>query len=116
VKKTLTASPENLGSDFVELRPGVALASGDLDCVTRDLDGASLYVLEAGAPDVRDVMLEHDDAAYFLGDHLGFEPSDRERLSALGATPVSVGPLNLHSDDVVAILSNELDRLQAPNR
>ena len=43
VKKTLAASPDNLGSEFVELRPGVALASGDLDCVLPDLGGASLY-------------------------------------------------------------------------
>ena len=110
VKKTLSASPDDLGGEFVELRPGVALASGDLDCVTRDIGRALLYVLEAGAPDVRSVRLPHADAAYFLGDHLGFDQADRERLSALGATPVSIGPLSLHSDDVIAVLSNELDR------
>ncbi|HVR20953.1 MAG TPA: hypothetical protein VMS65_14680 [Polyangiaceae bacterium] len=112
VKKTLAASPDDLGSTFVELRPGIALASGDLDCVLPDLDGAALTLLEEQAPDVRGVGLERDDAAYFLGDHLGFEQADRERLSALGATAVSVGPLSLHSDDVIAILSNELDRLK----
>ena len=73
-------------------------------------------LLEEHAPDVRDVGLEHDDAAYFLGDHLGFEQADRERLAALGATAVSVGPLSLHSDDVIAILTNELDRLEASAR
>ena len=110
VKKTLSASPDDLGREFVEQRPGVALASGDLDCVARDIGRAALYILEADAPDVRGVRLRHEDAAYFLGDHLGFDPADRQRLSALGATPVSVGPLSLHSDDVIAVLSNELDR------
>jgi tRNA (pseudouridine54-N1)-methyltransferase len=112
VKKTLSASPDDLGHEFVDLRPGVALASGDLDSVTRDIGRAALYVLEADAPDVRGVRLPHADAAYFLGDHLGFDRADRERLSALGATPLSVGPLSLHTDDVIAVLSNELDRLE----
>lgn len=111
VKKTLSASPDDLGREFVELRPGVALASGDLDCVTRDIGNAALYVLEEGAPDVRGVRLQLADAAYVLGDHLGFDQADRERLSSLGATPVSVGPVSLHTDDVIAVLSNELDRL-----
>jgi len=110
VKKTLAAAPESLGSEFVELRPGVALASGDLAAVLSDLGTLALCVLEEQAPDVRGVAFESDDAAYFLGDHLGIEPSDRARLSALGATAMSVGPLSLHSDDVIAILSNELDR------
>jgi tRNA (pseudouridine54-N1)-methyltransferase len=113
VKKTLAASPDDLGPEFVELRPGVALANGDLECVTRDLGPAALYVLEADAPDVRSAALQSDGAAYFLGDHLGFDDADRERLSTLGATPVSVGPLRLHSDDVIAVLSNELDRFES---
>ncbi|MNC99648.1 hypothetical protein D3C83_180060 [compost metagenome] len=70
-------------------------------------------MLEEHAPDVRGVALNLDDAAFLLGDHLGFEPADRDRLSAMGATAVSVGPLSLHSDDVIAVLSNELDRLDA---
>jgi tRNA (pseudouridine54-N1)-methyltransferase len=113
VRKTLAAAPDELGSAFVELRPGVALARGDLECVLPDLDGAALYLLEEQAPDVRSVALRHEHAAYVLGDHLGFEQADRGRLTTAGATAVSVGPVSLHSDDVIAVLSNELDRLQA---
>jgi tRNA (pseudouridine54-N1)-methyltransferase len=113
VKKTLAAAPEALGSEFVELRPGIALARGDLDPVLGDLNGATLYVLDAHAPDVRVIGRRDDEAAYFIGDHLGFEHADRDRLAALGATAMSVGPLSLHSDDVIAVLSNELDRLEA---
>ncbi|HVJ21656.1 MAG TPA: hypothetical protein VM686_39900 [Polyangiaceae bacterium] len=116
VQKTLAAAPEELGSEFVELRPGVSLARGDLDCVLLDLGGTALYVLEEQAQDVRSVGRRYDNSAYFLGDHLGFEPADRERLSALGATAVSIGPLSLHSDDAIAILSNELDRLEVKER
>jgi tRNA (pseudouridine54-N1)-methyltransferase len=113
VKKTLAASPDDLGGSFVELRPGVALASGDLDCVLSELGRAALYVLEESAPDVRSVALRQDDAAYVLGDHLGFETLDRERFATLGATAVSIGPRSLHTDDVIAVLSNELDRREA---
>ncbi len=117
VKKTLGAAHEGADGEFVELRPGVSLARGDLDCVLSELGEARLYLLDEHAPDVREVGCgrqgDSGAAAYFLGDHLGFESEDRERLSALGATAVSVGPRSLHSDDVIAVLWNELDRSDA---
>jgi tRNA (pseudouridine54-N1)-methyltransferase len=116
VKKTLAAAPEGLSREFVELRPGVALAGGDLDAVFPDLGAAASFVLEEQAPDVRGVAFDSDDAAYFLGDHLGIAPADRAHLAACGATAVSVGPLSLHSDDAIAVLSNELDRAKSPLR
>src|SRR5262245_35771030 len=82
VQKTLAAAPAELADEFVELRPGVALARGDLDLVLRELDGAALYLLEEDGASVRDIELPATDAAYFLGDHLGFEPADRDRLAA----------------------------------
>ncbi len=115
VQKTLAASPDALGSDFVELRPGVALARGDIDCVLADLNGAALYVLAEGAPDIRDAHVR-EDAAYFIGDHAGFAARDVERLQTLDATALSIGPISLHSDDVVAVLSNELARLACSRR
>jgi tRNA (pseudouridine54-N1)-methyltransferase len=113
VKKTLASAPGDLGSTFMELRPGIALARGDLECILADVPGAALYVLEERAPDVSSLDLRNDHAAYFLGDHLGIDPADRDRLAALGATAVSIGPVSLHSDDVIAVLSNQLDRLEA---
>lgn len=109
VQKTLAAATDELGHDFTELRPGMALARGDIDCVLADLKGAALYVLDEDAPDIRQATL-HDDAAYFIGDHGGFASGDVERLRTLGATALSIGPISLHSDDVVAVLSNELAR------
>ena len=110
VQKTLAAAPADLGEAFVELRPGIALARGDLDCVLSDLTGTALYVLEEGAADVRRVRLALDAAAFFVGDHLGFAPADRAHLETLGATAISLGPTSVHSDDAIAILSNELAR------
>jgi tRNA (pseudouridine54-N1)-methyltransferase len=113
VQKTLSAAPPELGSSFVELRPGLALARGDLETALADVPGAALYCLEEAAADLRDVAPPPVDAAYLLGDHLGFTAEDRERIAGLGARCVSIGPVSLHSDDVIAVVSNELDRLAA---
>jgi tRNA (pseudouridine54-N1)-methyltransferase len=110
VQKTLAAAPAELAEQFIELRPGIAVARGDLDLVLRELGGAALYVLDEDAVDVRGVEFPPVDAAYFLGDHLGFEQRDRDRLAVSGATAISIGPLSLHTEDVIAILSNELER------
>jgi tRNA (pseudouridine54-N1)-methyltransferase len=114
VQKTLASAPPELESSFVELRPGVALARGDLECVLEDLEGAALYVLQEQAPELRAMTAAPGavagSAAFFLGDHLGFADSDLARLEAAGATAISIGPVSLHTDDVIAVLSNELAR------
>jgi tRNA (pseudouridine54-N1)-methyltransferase len=94
---------------FVEQKPGLGVASAGLDWVLSDLGGAHPYVLEEGAPDARGHGLD-ESSAFFIGDHLGFDAATRSALAMIRAEPVSVGPVSLHSDDVVAIVSNELDR------
>jgi tRNA (pseudouridine54-N1)-methyltransferase len=95
---------------FVEQKPGLAVADGGLECVLAELGGASVYVLEEGAGDVRDLDLASEDVALFVGDHRGFDDATRGAFEALGAVRVSVGPVSLHSDDVVTLVTNELDR------
>jgi tRNA pseudouridine-54 N-methylase len=68
-------------------------------------------VLEEQAPDIRSSGLVPQQAAYFLGDHLGFDAATRAALTALGARPISIGPRSLHTEDAIVVLSNELDRL-----
>ncbi|MDP9149997.1 MAG: tRNA (pseudouridine(54)-N(1))-methyltransferase TrmY [Myxococcota bacterium] len=99
---------------FAEMRPGIAIADGGLDEVIDDLGALTPYVLEESGPDVRDA--EHvgrADAVFFVGDHLGFDATTRARLAALGAVRVGVGPVSLHADDAIAILTNEIDRRRA---
>jgi tRNA (pseudouridine54-N1)-methyltransferase len=93
---------------FVEQRSGIAVACAGLEAVLHDLTGVPLVVLEKGAPDIRGARLTN--AAFFIGDHVGFDPAAREALVSAGARPVGVGPISLHSDDVVTVLHNELDR------
>jgi tRNA (pseudouridine54-N1)-methyltransferase len=99
------------GDDFVAVRPGIAVANRGLAAVLADLGASRLYVLEEGAPDVRaETDLGNADAAFFVGDHLGFDEPTRGSLAAAGARPIGVGPVGVHAEDAVAILSNELDR------
>jgi len=110
-KKVLSSRADAERSGFVEIKAGVAVARGGLDRVIADLGGASPYVLEESAPDLRDADdLGHGDAAFFLGDHLGFDEATRAELAVIRARPIGVGPLSLHAEDVIAIVSNEIDR------
>jgi tRNA (pseudouridine54-N1)-methyltransferase len=95
---------------FTEVRPGLALAAGGLETLLPELSGSKLYLLEPGAPDLREQALDAPDQTFVLGDHLGLTEALRAELLALGATPVSVGPKPLHSADVIALVHNELDR------
>jgi tRNA (pseudouridine54-N1)-methyltransferase len=109
VRKVLTAAPEHAPS-FTEVRPGIAVANAGLAAVLTDLGGATPYVLEEGGPDIRAAAIETGNAAFFLGDHVGFEPSARAELARIGAAPLGLGPVSMHVEDAVTIVSNELDR------
>jgi tRNA (pseudouridine54-N1)-methyltransferase len=114
LKKTLALVVSEAAA-FAELKPGVAVACAGLEAVLGDLAGATPFVLEERGADVRAIGDElAEDAVFFIGDHLGFDEETRARLAALGARPVSVGPVSLHSDDVVTVLSNEIDRRAGP--
>jgi tRNA (pseudouridine54-N1)-methyltransferase len=98
------------GEGFVTVRPGIAVATGGLDVVFADLGAMRAYILHEGGPDFRSETLHSSDDVFFIGDHLGFDEATRARLAEVGARPVSVGPISLHADDAVTVLSNELDR------
>ena len=58
-KKVLSSRADAERSGFVEIKAGVAVARGGLDRVIADLGGASPYVLEESAPDLRDAAIFH---------------------------------------------------------
>lgn len=109
VKKTLNAAPESL-PHFHEIRPGIELKDGDLLDVLDEAGGAPLYLLDEAGADVREQALANDDGWFFLGDHTGVDVVSRALLERHGATRLCVGPLSLHSEDVVTLLHGELDR------
>jgi tRNA (pseudouridine54-N1)-methyltransferase len=110
-KKALATRADAGSSEFVEVRQGISVTSGGLERVIEDLGTATPYLLDEGAPDIRGVdEIGRNDAAFFVGDHLGFDDATRTQLSAIGARPVGLGPVSVHADDAVAIVSNEIDR------
>jgi tRNA (pseudouridine54-N1)-methyltransferase len=103
---------------FVTVRPGIALASGGLTPVLADLGESRLYVLEEGAPDLRDEASlggaeDTCDDAFFIGDHLGFDEATQAALATAGARAIGIGPVSVHAEDAVAVVMNELDRRAA---
>ncbi len=114
LKKVLAYDDDGAREGFVEVRAGISLARGALGPVLADLAGAPLFVLEEGGPDVRALPAEDlARGAFFLGDHHGFDAGVRAELAAAGARPLGVGPVSLHTEDVVTLVSNELDRRAA---
>ena len=116
-KKALMRCGDEAAGEFVEMRAGISVMRGGLHDVIADLGPGTRYVLDEGAvDDVRDVAgLANDGAAFFLGDHIGFDEATRAELAALGARAIRVGPVSVHAEDAIAIVSNEMDRREAPS-
>jgi tRNA (pseudouridine54-N1)-methyltransferase len=114
-RKVLASHADDAAHGYVDAKPGIALARGGVDVVLTSLaPGAPAFVLEEGAPDLRDARdVEAEGAAFFVGDHLGFEPAVRERLHVHGAMPLGLGPTSVHAEDAIAIVLNEIDRRRA---
>jgi tRNA (pseudouridine54-N1)-methyltransferase len=110
-KKALLA--ECSASGFTPVRPGIAAADGGMEVLWPELGDCALYVLEPGALDIRSSAINETETAFILGDHIGFEPATRALLSERGARFISVGPIALYTEDVIAIVANELDRRAA---
>ena len=116
IKKVLARRDDESTSGFVEIKPGMAVARGGVEVALADMPGAALWILEEGALDAREADLSAPDVAFFLGDHRGFDEAARAVLVAAGARTIGVGPVSIHTEDVIAVLANELDRrgLSAP--
>jgi tRNA (pseudouridine54-N1)-methyltransferase len=118
VKKTLSAAV-NVSDTFTEIRPGLELRAGDVPQLLAEMGTTPCYVLHEDGQDIRAdglSQLVDDDAWFFIGDHLGFDERSLDALEQRGCRRVAVGPVSLHTDDVVALVSNELDRRFGPPR
>jgi tRNA (pseudouridine54-N1)-methyltransferase len=112
VQKSLAA---RTGSrHFVTVRPGVSVADAGFDAVLADVPSGDFYLLDEAGDDIRDAPLDPRDATFVLGDHLGLDDQARAQLSSLGARTLRVGPVSVHADDAIAVVTNELDRRAEP--
>ncbi len=108
VQKGLAAAEGHPGPGFGPPKHGLSVAPGGLAVALADAGPGPLYLLDEAAPhDVRSVDLGPD-ATFVLGDDQGLDAESRAALAA--AITIHVGPTSLHADDVIAVLSNELDR------
>lgn len=117
MKKVLASRADEATDAWVTVRPGFAVARGGFERVLADVDDARPFVLDEGATDIRGARgLGDAHALFVIGDHLGVPDDVRARLDAIGAERLSIGPVSVHADDVVTIVTNELDRLSASGR
>ena len=110
LKKSLAhPSVAQVSTTFETVRPGIAIAAGGLATALDDVRDLPLFVLDETGEDVAQVRLTRD-AAFVVGDHLGLDDAARATLRERGAKALAIGPVSLHSDDVVAVVSNCMDR------
>lgn len=111
VRKSLAGFEAQSSDDasFVEVRPGIAVASGGLALALDDIGRGSLYVLDAAGDDVRTHAPEPD-CTVVLGDHLGLDDEARALLAERRAASRSLGPVVVQAEDAIVLLHNELDR------
>ena len=111
MKKVLASRDDEGTTSWVTVRPGFAVARGGFERVLADVDDAKPFILDEAAPDIRETSgLGDFHALFVIGDHLGIPDDIRAQLDAIGAQRISIGPVSLHADDVVTIVTNELDR------
>lgn len=91
------------GSEFREASPGVYVRNGGLD---RLLKEHSFAVLDEKGTDIRTVSDVPE--AFLLSDHQNF--SEAEEALIKDASRYSVGPVCLHADHTITVISNEIDR------
>jgi len=107
--KKAFATP-SAAAGFVPVRAGISIANGGSETLLSELQGCALYLLDQAGTDIRHVEFAQRDAAFVLGDHLGLSDAVRAEWLSRGALPISVGPRQLHTQDVIGLVSNELDR------
>ena len=100
VKKALSIP---CGSEFREVAPGVYVRNGGLE---RLFTEHAFAVLDEKGTDIR--MVPAVPEAFLLSDHQNF--SDAEEALVKDAPRYSVGPVCLHADHTITVISNEIDR------
>lgn len=94
-----------------ETSPGIFASKRGLDEVIAGLPDPIVELREEGA-DIREVALPQD-AAFVLSDDVSLTSDERVILSRRSPLVCHVGPRSLHTNHVIAIVHNELDRRDA---
>lgn len=100
IKKALSVP---CGSEFREAAPGVFVRNGGLE---RLMTEHPFAVLDEKGTDIRTVQEMPE--AFLLSDHQNF--TEAEEALVKDAPRYSVGPVCLHADHTITVISNEIDR------
>lgn len=68
-----------------------------------------VYVLDPQGTDLRSFDL-CGEATFVIGDHIGLSLEEVSWLADHGAVRASLGPVEVHAEDAIAIVHNEIDR------
>ena len=94
-----------------ETSPGIFASMRSLEEVLAGVPEPLVELLEDGH-DIRQASLPHD-VAFLLSDSVDLTSEEREIISRKNPLACRVGPRSLHTDHVIAIIHNELDRRYA---
>jgi tRNA (pseudouridine54-N1)-methyltransferase len=108
VQKAL--SVERRGTGFEYVAPGMLVGPLHLEALVQDLGGARLFVLAREGLDLRAAPLDGADTVFVIGDNRGLTDDEHALLERRGALRVGLGPVEIHADDALAVVHNELDR------
>jgi tRNA (pseudouridine54-N1)-methyltransferase len=112
IKKALALPPAtgSVTPTFSPVRAGITIAEGGIETLEDELAGSKVYLLDEAGEDLREHLPSAEDVTFFLGDHIGLDPHALTCIHAFAPHALRVGPLSLHSEDVITLVHNELDR------
>jgi len=74
----------------------------------------NLYILDSKGKDIRETEIK-EKPIFILGDHLGLPGKELKRLKRM-CVPVSIGKKTYFASQTIAIVNNEIDRLEETGR
>jgi tRNA (pseudouridine54-N1)-methyltransferase len=101
-------SARHPGTGPEHLAPGFEALPVDLETLLSS--GSGLFFLDRDGEDVRSATFGPAGATFVVGDDRGFTPEQRETLCRLHARPLRLGPTDVHTEDAISLVHNELDR------
>jgi len=75
-------------------------------------EGKEIYILDKEGEDIRKINFDANNVVFLIGDHEGLPKKEFRRLKQ-EASLISLGKKTYFSSQVITILNNELDRLEA---
>lgn len=105
------AAAEGLGKEAVTRDDkGIQVQTIGFERLVRSRTEASpCYLLDPGGTDIRESRLTPD-SVFVMTDHIPMPYKAQRSLTRLGVSPLSLGPVMLHTSQCITLVHNEMDR------